>query len=207
MTYQRIILSGPTIDGEPGLPEALIGLADESLADLSAALDPCPAEYTGIGYWQIQPAEPTPSNKVAASRAPAFVEGSLKWVEVLEDAPPPSEEQVDAERDRRISAGFVFAEVIYQSRPEDRENIMGAGTAALGAMMQGALPGDYRWHGGDSDFAWIAADNSLNPMDAQTVYAFGLAAMAHKTAHIFAARAIKDADPVPADFADNVYWP
>ncbi|MCO5152603.1 MULTISPECIES: DUF4376 domain-containing protein [unclassified Shinella] len=121
--------------------------------------------------------------------------------------PPPTEEQVDAERDRRISAGFVFAGVIYQSRPEDRENIMGAGTAALGAMVQGALPGDLRWHGGDSDFAWIAADNSLNPMDAQTVYAFGLAAMAHKTAHIFAARAIKDADPVSADFADNVYWP
>lgn len=207
MDYQRIILSGPTIDGEPGLPEALAGLADESLADLSAALDPCPAEYAGIGYWPIQPAEPTPINKVAVSRAPAFVEGSLKWVEVLEDAPPPSEAEVDAERDRRISAGFVFAGVTYQSRPEDRENIMGAGTAALGAMMQGALPGDYRWHGGDSDFVWIAADNSLNPMDAQTVYAFGLAAMAHKTAHIFAARAIKDANPIPTDFTDNVFWP
>lgn len=58
--YQRIILSGPTIDGEPGLPSSLAGLSEESLADLSAALDPCPAEFEGIGYWPIQPAEPTP---------------------------------------------------------------------------------------------------------------------------------------------------
>jgi len=121
--------------------------------------------------------------------------------------PVPTAEDVDAERDRRIAAGFTFGGVAYQSRPEDRENIMGASTAALGAMMQGAQAGDYRWHGGDSDFVWIAADNSTHVMDAQTVYAFGLAAMAHKTAHIVAARAIKDADPVPADFADNGYWP
>ncbi|GAA4180226.1 DUF4376 domain-containing protein [Shinella granuli] len=121
--------------------------------------------------------------------------------------PVPTAEDVDAERDRRIVAGFTFGGVFYQSRPEDRENIMGAGTAALGAMMLGAQAGDYRWHGGDSDFMWIAADNSTHPMDAQTVYAFGLAAMAHKTAHIFAARAIKDADPIPADYTDDAYWP
>lgn len=126
-----------------------------------------------------------------------------------EDLPPPepSADMVGAERDRRIAAGFTFGGTFYQSRPEDRENIMGASTAALGAMMQGAQAGDYRWHGGDSDFMWIAADNSTHPMDAQTVYAFGLAAMAHKTAHILAARAVKDSDPIPADYADNGYWP
>jgi hypothetical protein len=121
--------------------------------------------------------------------------------------PGPTFMDVDAERDRRIAAGFTFGGTFFQSRPEDRENIMGAGTAALGAMMLGAQAGDYRWHGGDSDFMWIAADNSTHPMDAQTVYAFGLAAMAHKTAHIFAARAIKDADTIPADYIDDGYWP
>lgn len=207
MSYQRIILSGPTIDGPPGLPAALVGLVDESLADLSAALDPCPAEYDGIGYWSIQPAEPTPEGKVAAGRHVELIGGEPKWVEDLDDAPPPTEDQIDAERDHRIAAGFTFGGTFYQSRPEDRENIMGASTAALGAMMQGAQAGDYRWHGGDSDFMWIAADNSTHVMDAQTVYAFGLAAMEHKTAHIFAGRAVKDADPIPADYADNGYWP
>jgi hypothetical protein len=120
----------------------------------------------------------------------------------------PTSEDVDMERDRRIAEGFTFAGVVYQSRPGDLENIAGASTAALGAMVGGAQPGNLRWHGGASDFSWIAADNSVNAMDAQTMFSFGLAAMAHKHAHIFAARAIKDMDPIPADFATNeAYWP
>ncbi len=69
-----------------------------------------------------------------------------------------------------------------------------ATTAALGAIVAEAQPGDLQWHGGADDFAWIAADNTTRTMDAQTVYAFRQVAMAHKQAHIFAARAIKDAD-------------
>lgn len=68
-------------------------------------------------------------------------------------------------------------------------------------------PDDYRWHGADSDFVWIAADNSLTAMDAQTMFAFGQATMAHKQAHIFAARAIKDAQPIPLDYTEDGYWP
>lgn len=122
--------------------------------------------------------------------------------------PAPTEMEVDSERDRRIAAGFTFNGVAYQSRRQDRENIAGASTAALAAMVNGAPPGDFRWHGGDSDFEWIAADNSTHPLDAQTTFAMGQAAMAHKQAHIFAARALKDMDPIPADFASNdAYWP
>lgn len=136
-----------------------------------------------------------------------WVQNGSAW-----EAPPPPpapdlSDQVDAERDRRISAGFTFAGKRYQTRPEDRENIAGASVAALGAMVDGAAAGNLRWHGGDTDFAWIAEDNSLTPMDAQTVYAFGQAAMAHKQAHIFAARALKNMAPIPADFADDGYWP
>lgn len=127
-------------------------------------------------------------------------------------APPPlpdvTPDDVDKERDRRIDGGFVFQGVSYQSRPSDRENIAGASTASGIAMVTGSGPGDYRWHGGAEDFAWIAADNSTHPMDAPTMFAFGQAAMAHKSAHIFAARALKDMTPIPADFATNpVYWP
>jgi hypothetical protein len=119
----------------------------------------------------------------------------------------PSVDDVDAERDRRISAGFVFNGVTYQTRAQDRENIAGASTAAVAAIMAGAEPGNLRWHGEDTDFAWIAADNSTVAMDAQTTLAFGQAAMAHKSALIFAARAIKDATPIPMDFIDDAYWP
>jgi|GEM_PF-1472353 len=141
---------------------------------------------------------------------------SLRWSRFIdgefEDVPrpPPNSplpSEVDAERDRRIAAGFVFRGVRFQSRPEDRENMAGASLAALAAMTAGAQPGDLRWHGGSSDFVWIAEDNSLHPMDAQTMFAFGQTAMAHKQAMIFAARSIKDMEPVPADYTDDGYWP
>ena len=115
--------------------------------------------------------------------------------------------KVDAERDRRIDGEFTFNGVIYQSRPEDRENLSGAATSALAAMVNGAQPGDLRWHGEDTDFEWIAADNSTIPMDAQTMFTLGQTALAHKSGHIFAARALKNADPIPEDYADDKHWP
>ncbi len=122
--------------------------------------------------------------------------------------PSPKQEEIDAERDTRIAAGFTFSGVFYQSRPEDRENIAGAALAALAAIGRGAQSGDYRWHGGETDFMWIAADNTMHQLDAQSTFAMGQAAMAHKQAHIFAARTLKDMDPIPADYAtNNAYWP
>lgn len=128
-------------------------------------------------------------------------------------APAPTDAEVDAERDRRIVSGFMFKGVLFQSRPEDRENIAGAKAAASDAIALGAQPGDMSWQqmldpGAPSVFRWIAADNSEHEMDAQTVVQFGYAALGHKQSMIFSARALKDMDPIPADFATNEnYWP
>ncbi|WP_171049201.1 DUF4376 domain-containing protein [Rhizobium sp. MHM7A] len=135
--------------------------------------------------------------------------GEVKYVEedLPDMTPVPTADEVDIERDRRIAGGFTFAGVLFQSRPGDRENIAGASTAALGAIMAGAQPGDLRWTGRDVDFTWIAADNSEIPLDAQGMFALGSTAMAHKEDHIRAARALKDMDPIPVDFATNPsYW-
>lgn len=113
---------------------------------------------------------------------------------------------INTERDRRIASGFVFNSVRFQTRPEDRENIAGAGVLALGAIVAGAQGNDYRWHGGEEDFGWIAENNAIVPMDAQTVHAFGQGAAAWKSAHIFAARALKEMSPIPADYADDKWW-
>ncbi len=106
------------------------------------------------------------------------------------------------ERERRTDAGFTFAGPCLSVRAADRENIAGAATAALGAMMAGAeavtCAGRRRQR-----FRLIAADNELVPMDAQTAFAFGQAAMAHKSRLIFQARALKDARPIPTDFTDD----
>ncbi len=153
--------------------------------------------------WQVDAAFPTPDD------LHAMLDAHRDAVEAFarERANRAFRHAVDAERDRRIAAGFLFNGVLYQSRAEDRENIAGAATAALGAIINGAEAGDYRWHGGDSDFVWIAADNSTHKMDAASMYALGQAALAHKQAHIFAARALKDLSPIPADFAADRHWP
>lgn len=100
---------------------------------------------------------------------------------------------VMALRQSKIDGGFTFGGTAFQTRPDDRENVAGAAQLAFMAIAAGAQPDDLRWHGGDSDFVWIAEDNSLVSMDAPTVIDFAKALAAHKSACIFNARALKDA--------------
>lgn len=118
--------------------------------------------------------------------------------------------QVDAERDRRIDGGFTFSGHTFQSRPSDRENVMGAAQLAMGAISQGVQPGNLRWAAPDQDFVWITADNQLVPLDAFAVVALFQAGVAFKSAMTFHARALKDAlleasDPNAVDIETG--WP
>lgn len=114
---------------------------------------------------------------------------------------------VNRERNRRMTSTFTFASRSYDSDAASLARITGAATLAGFAMGAGAKAGDLRWHGGDADFMWIAVDNRLTTMDAQTCFAFGQAAATHQSAHIFAGRAVKSMDPIPADYTDDSYWP
>ena len=119
---------------------------------------------------------------------------------------PTIDDLIDIERDRRVNAGLSFMGHRFQTRPQDRENIAGAATLALVALtLHGATVGDLRWHGGQSDFAWIDADNNLVPLDAPTMVMLGASAANHKADHIYAARRLKDEPPL--DFTDDVHWP
>lgn len=80
---------------------------------------------------------------------------------------------INAERDRRIDAPFVFNGVAFQADPISRGRIDRARISALAAILGGARAGDLRWHGQPVDFVWIAADDSRISMDAQTVVQFG----------------------------------
>jgi hypothetical protein len=116
-------------------------------------------------------------------------------------------DQIDAERDRRIDAGVTFHDVLYQSKTTDRENIAGAAQMAFMAVVAGVQPGNLRWSNPDQDFAWICAENTLVPMDAQTVVEFGRAAALRKSELIYAGRALKDLPEIPENFTDDVWWP
>jgi hypothetical protein len=122
------------------------------------------------------------------------------------EPPAPTGADVNAERDRRIAAGFTFDGKLYDFDSRAKANISGAAQLAFMAVVAGAEPGNFRWHGGEVNFDWIAGDNSTVSMDAQTVIAFGRAAAHHEQAHIMIARGLKDMDPIPADYADDTYW-
>lgn len=115
--------------------------------------------------------------------------------------------QVNEERDRRLNGTFAFGGKTYDCDEKSLARISGAATLAGFAMGAGAPVGYLRWHGGDTDFAWIAHDNTLTPMDAQTCFAFGQAAADNQSKHVFAARVLKDTVPIPTDYTNNFWWP
>lgn len=185
---------------------ALAGLAPLALDVIGVARDEAGEALPG---WHVNAAwEVAPGVLAGAEISPAEAPRWWAGVPLVPPEPNPvTTDQVDLERDRRIDGGMLFNGVRFQTRPQDRENVAGASIMALAAMVQGAQPGDYRWHGGASDFVWIGEDNGLTPFDAATFFAFGQAMAAHKSALIFAARAIKDMSPIPQDYAADGYWP
>jgi len=113
---------------------------------------------------------------------------------------------ITAERDRRLLL-FPFGGKLFDFNETSRIDVAGAGSLAQGAIIAGAQPGNLRWADDDTDFRWIAADNSSVTMDAQTMFAFAQAAARWRADHIYAARALKDADPIPENYTDDSHWP
>ena len=129
-----------------------------------------------------------------------------------EEIPEPTPEEakrnaVAAERQRRLAADFEFGGKLYKRDPISLQRIAGAAQIAALAVASGAEPGDYYWHGGEAPFGWITVDDDVTPMDAATVVEFGKAAAARETALVFAARALRRMEPIPADYADDKWWP
>ena len=116
-------------------------------------------------------------------------------------------DMVDAERDRRIAAGFMFNGKMIDFDQVSKENITGAGAMAGTALAMGAVAGDLYWHGGTEPFSWITADNTKLDLDAHQMFAMSQAAGNHVTAFFFAGRNLKDFTTIPASYADDDWWP
>lgn len=119
---------------------------------------------------------------------------------------PPDNSDVNRERDRRLAADFEFRGKLYQRDPTSLQRITGAATLAGFAIAAGSQPGNLRWANPESDFGWIASDNTITPMDAQTCFAFGQAAAAVETRLIFRAKELRGMDPIPDDYTDDSWW-
>lgn len=125
----------------------------------------------------------------------------------LPPPPPPTADDVNAERERRLVGDFTFAGKQFQRDARSLQRIAGAASLAGFALGAGAQPGNLRWANPDRDFVWIASDNTLMAMDAQTCFAFGQVAANVETNIIFAAKQLREMNPIPADFADDKWWP
>lgn len=133
----------------------------------------------------------------------------LEWVEPALTAEGICR-RIDLERDRRIDGGFTFNGHRLQSRPSDRENVMGAAQLAMGYLGAEGDPDSLRWADPDNDFVWITADNGTIPLSASAVVAMFQTGVAFKSALTFYARAMKDAvlaaaDPSSVDWQTD--WP
>ena len=136
-----------------------------------------------------------------------IVEISQEEADAMTIVVPITQSDVNKERDRRLQSDFLFNGVWFQRDQKSLSRITGAATLAGFALAQGAQPGNYRWANPARDFAWIASDNSLNLMDAQTAFAFGQAAANIETSIIFAAKILREMDPIPTDYTEDLYWP
>lgn len=118
-----------------------------------------------------------------------------------------SNEDVNVERDRRTATLFIFNSIAYQCDERSQQNITAKGAQAKFAILAGAQPNDLRWANPNASFGWIATDNNITPMDAQTMAEFADAADLWVTSHIMAGLALKGQNPIPQDYADDKYWP
>jgi hypothetical protein len=133
-----------------------------------------------------------------------FSKGVFSRVEIKQ---VPTSDDVNRERDSRMSGKFWFYENQFDCDQKSLARIAGAATLAGFAISLGSQKGDLYWHGGIEPFSWISADNSIIEMDAHAMFEFGKAAASNESAHIFAARTLKDMVEIPADFANDKYWP
>lgn len=114
-------------------------------------------------------------------------------------------EMVNVERDRRLILPFAFGGKMYQRDAQSVLRINGAVSMALAAIQAGTPPNAALWVNG-GPFRWITADNSVAELTPAEVISLGMACAKVESDLVFAARELKDMNPIPLDFADDEYW-
>lgn len=106
-------------------------------------------------------------------------------------------DQVNRLRDDKIEGGFGFShqgeDYPIQSRQSDRENVIGLGLAAMGAISAGAKVDDLEWLTPGQAFGFITGDNRTILLDAAGMLALYRRGLGFKMALTLHARSLKDA--------------
>lgn len=98
--FARINLSTGQIDGGilSTLPADLIGLSQASLEDISAAIDPAPDAYAGVGYWPANVATPDfdPLTQAIGDGFDMTVDTDARRVTATQKVRPLTPEEIEA---------------------------------------------------------------------------------------------------------------
>lgn len=164
------------------------------------------------GYWQSIAGEIEdllPKYPQGTINVPLKPSSDHQWInnQWTYIAPLITHDQIDAERDDRTYNRFKYQNVYYQLDEKSISRITAMGADARFAVLGGAQPGNLRWADPEIDFGWIATDNGITPMDAQTMIDFSTAAKLWVSKHTFAGLNLKGFDPIPQDYTDDKYWP
>lgn len=108
-------------------------------------------------------------------------------------------QDVDAERDRRITGGFMFKRRPIQSDPESMRRIEAAAASASRSLLMNGSENDYFTD-------WVCADNTQLTLTIRRMLRLADVAATHERRALRAARALKDEQHVPNDFKDDKYW-
>lgn len=210
--YAGHMLRRWSIDGSSGMPECLFDAVDVRLisADDREAIE---AANDAVRDADIDArAEPSPEDAdeiktLRRVRAGEATDEDRDFVASYWSQPTihqgPQGDAVNAERERRIAAGTTVpvpgtAGIPVQGREQDVRNLLGLGMAALARMSQG-------------DNVTLTpfrdATNAMHDLTPPQVFALWHLSAMYASAVYQASWAIKAMTPIPADFADDSYWP
>ena len=88
-------------------------------------------------------------------------------------------------------ANVTFNGVVYQIDDSSLVRVTAMGADAKFSVLAGAVAGNLRWADPNTDFGWIALDNTIHTMDAQTMSAFAETAKSWVLRNTLYARALK----------------
>ena len=115
---------------------------------------------------------------------------------------PPTRSDINSERDRRIALGCVVTlstgkVVPIQGRPQDQTNLLGLVTLAQMRKLAGDI----------TSTTFRDRDNSDHDLTPDEVIELWQRGVAYFELVMQAAWALKDLDPIPADYQDDIHWP
>lgn len=161
-------------------------------------------ELAKIGLYTPQPADEVPAGKIATETRVQRVGGVVKFVHTIADGPAPTVDEVAAERQRRLADGFDYD--FEDSRGVHR---IGTTDVDIRLWLDEVTPISQAFINAGQPDGVIGILTDTGPINVSaTEWQDILMAAGEWRQPIYQASfALQAMSPIPADYADDKYWP